>query len=121
LWKTFITLSGSKKRGVVLISEHDTEKLNSREFVLRIMFKKNGSWQGNIICIDTKEEIIFTSALEMILQLNTMLEKPVFYNENIQTQKDFDSMMFCERHIETNKSLDRVFENRRNHHEAKQK
>ncbi|RQD71484.1 MAG: hypothetical protein D5S00_02095 [Tindallia sp. MSAO_Bac2] len=51
-----------------------TEKIVTKEFVIRIRFNKNYSWQGEFICLDTSEKLHFCSALELILQIQAAID-----------------------------------------------
>ncbi len=43
-------------------------------FAVRIMFRKNGSWQGFATWLDRRQEFSFKSALELVLILGDALE-----------------------------------------------
>ena len=44
-------------------------------FLLRILFRQNASWQGNLVWTDAKLESSFRSALELILLLDSALAR----------------------------------------------
>ena len=46
-------------------------------FAVRIFFRQNASWQGNITWLEGKQEQSFRSVLELILLMNTALQSPM--------------------------------------------
>ena len=46
-------------------------------FAVRILFRQNASWQGNITWLEGKKEQSFRSVLELILLMNTALQSPM--------------------------------------------
>ena len=47
-------------------------------FAVQILFRRNASWQGNIIWLDKKQTQNFRSVLELIVLINSALEETRF-------------------------------------------
>lgn len=44
-------------------------------FKIDVIFRQNASWQGNVVWLDTKEEAQFRSVLELLIIIDSAIEK----------------------------------------------
>ena len=53
----------------------DTEKREGQvaTFAVKILFRQNASWQGNMVWLDEKKEAQFRSALELVMMMDSAL------------------------------------------------
>lgn len=54
-------------------------------FDIRILFRRNSSWQGKLIWLEGGCEQSFRSVLEMIFLMNSALEEPERFSEKMAT------------------------------------
>lgn len=55
--------------------EKDNKQEGSTDFLIKIMFCKNTSWQGEIYRLDSSERVSFRSALELLELIKEALEE----------------------------------------------
>jgi|GEM_PF-571146 len=54
---------------------HEERQEGSADFLVKIMYRKNASWQGEICRVDKDEKIFFRSFMEMIMLMQEVLEE----------------------------------------------
>lgn len=58
------------------IGNETTESRGEKaSFVVRVLFRQNASWQGTVTWLDEKREESFRSVLELLLLMNSVLDK----------------------------------------------
>ena len=56
------------------VNGHEERRGSEGTFLLRILFRQNGSWQGSVTWVEGKQEQPFRSVLELILLVDSALQ-----------------------------------------------
>ncbi len=55
--------------------EHSTERGKLATFYVKVMFRKNATWQGTVLWLDHDEQLNFRSVLELLFLMDGALEQ----------------------------------------------
>lgn len=56
-------------------NEAAEEKVEKGKFIVRVQYRRNATWQGNIVWSDRHETKCFRSALELLKMIDSALEE----------------------------------------------
>jgi len=57
------------------VNEQRSSKVSSADFLIKVMFRRNTSWQGEICRLDKNERIFFRTLFEMIMLIQEAIEE----------------------------------------------
>lgn len=81
-----------------IFSGERSSKTGSANFLVKIMFRKNTSWQGEICRLDKNERLFFRSFFEMIMLMQQAME------ENDVPPADYKIRSWCKKDNQDNDS-----------------
>ncbi len=62
------------------------ERIGGADFLVRIVFRQNASWQGEVQWLNTGQKRCFRSFIELALLLHQSMEKSVYPRSKVSFQ-----------------------------------